>query len=83
MCSVPVWPKLADLEPLFVGVIQIQQNRQLAVAEVPWGLHVQEINVVVDASNVPFNYITTVLENCDVFPHELVFFLEGQFEVCE
>lgn len=40
----------------------------------------QEINVVVDASNVPFNYITTVLENCDVFPHELVFFLEGQFE---
>lgn len=40
----------------------------------------QEINVVVDASFVPFKYIATVMDNCGVFPHELVFFLDGQFE---
>merc|ERR1712130_75822 len=38
------------------------------------------LEVVVDASNLPTEYILTILTQCSSFPRRLVFFLKGSFK---
>ncbi|GMH35753.1 hypothetical protein BSKO_03621 [Bryopsis sp. KO-2023] len=41
----------------------------------------EQVDVSVDASFVPMEYIAVVLRHCSYFPYELVFFLEGHLQL--
>eukprot|EP00803_Ostreobium_quekettii_P008497 evm.model.scf_889EXC.5 EVM.evm.TU.scf_889EXC.5 scf_889EXC:33857-38088(-) len=41
----------------------------------------QVVTTVVDASFVPYQYISRVLNSCSMYPDDLVLFVEGRFEI--
>lgn len=56
------------------GVTKVNKTR------IPKRTKNKVITATVDASFVPYQYIETVLDHCIIFPHELVFFVDGSFE---